>query len=66
MDDYLRRIRDGSLKLYVLEKELTPGEAVLLRRRYIEEETGISLPRIGECSIDLDTVVKRNCENMIG
>ncbi|HWQ63281.1 MAG TPA: hydroxymethylglutaryl-CoA reductase (NADPH) [Methanospirillum sp.] len=66
MDDYLRRIRDGSLKLYALEKELPPGEAVQVRRRFVEEETGISLPRIGDCSIDLDSVVKRNCENMIG
>lgn len=66
MDDYLRRIRDGSLKLYALEKELPPGEAVLVRRRFIEEETGISLPRIGDYSIDIDGVVKRNCENMIG
>jgi len=66
MDDYLRRIRDGSLKLYALEKELPPGEAVALRRRFVEEETGILLPKIGEYSIDLDAVVKRNCENMIG
>lgn len=66
MDEYLRRIRDGSLKLYALEKELPPGEAVRLRRQYIEEETGIALPRIGDCSINLDAVVKKNCENMIG
>ncbi len=66
MDDYLRRIRDGSLKLYALEKELPPGEAVAVRRRFVEEETGISLPKIGEYSIEPDAVVKRNCENMIG
>jgi len=66
MDDYLRRIREGSLKLYALEKELPPGEAVALRRRFVEEETGISLPKIGEYSIEPDAVVKRNCENMIG
>lgn len=66
MDNYLRRIRDGSLKLYALEKELPPGEAVQVRRRFVEEETGISLPRIGDFSIELDSVVKRNCENMIG
>ena len=66
MDEYLRRLRDGSLKLYALEKELPPGEAVCVRRRFIEEETGTLLPRIGDCSIDLDAIVKRNCENMIG
>ena len=66
MDEYLRRIREGSLKLYALEKELPPEEAVRLRRQYVEEETGVHLPRIGDCSIDLDAVVKKNCENMIG
>ncbi|HWQ67741.1 MAG TPA: hydroxymethylglutaryl-CoA reductase (NADPH) [Methanospirillum sp.] len=66
MDEYLRRLRDGSLKLYALEKELSPGDAVATRRRFIEEETGILLPRIGDCSIALDAVVKKNCENMIG
>ena len=66
MDEYLRRLRDGSLKLYALEKELPAGEAVSVRRRFIEEETGTPLPRIGEFSIDPEMVVKRNCENMIG
>jgi hydroxymethylglutaryl-CoA reductase (NADPH) len=66
MDEYLRRLRDGTLKLYALEKELPPGNAVAIRRRFIEEETGVSLDRIGACSISLDTVVKKNCENMIG
>ena len=66
MDEYLRRLRDGSLKLYALEKELPPGEAVSVRRRFIEQETGTSLARTGDCSIDLESVVKRNCENMIG
>ena len=66
MDEYLRRLRDGSLKLYALEKELPPGEAVSVRRRFIEEETGTPLTRIGDCTIELDSVVKRNCENMIG
>ena len=66
MDEYLRRLRDGTLKLYALEKELPPGNAVAIRRRFIEEETGVSLDRIGACSISLDTVVKKNCENMVG
>lgn len=66
MDEYLRRLRDGSLKLYALEKELPPADAVAVRRRFIEEETGTPLSRIGDCSISLDSVVKKNCENMIG
>lgn len=66
MDDYLRRLRDGTLKLYALEKELAPDDAVAIRRKYIEEVTGVPLNQIGDSSISLETVVKKNCENMIG
>lgn len=66
MDEYLRRLRDGSLKLYALEKELPPDKAVAIRRRFIEEETNTKLEHIGDLSISLDAVVKKNCENMIG
>ncbi len=66
MDEYLERIRAGSLKLYALEQELSPREAVALRRRYIEEETGVSLGHVGSFSIPVDRVARKNCENMIG
>ncbi|MBP1928699.1 hydroxymethylglutaryl-CoA reductase (NADPH) [Methanolinea mesophila] len=66
MDEYLARLRAGTLKLYALEQELSPGEAVWLRRRYIEEETGVSLEKVGSYTIGVDRVVKKNCENMIG
>ncbi len=66
MDEYLQRLRDGSIKIYALEKELPPEQAVSVRRRYIEEMTGASLRKVGEASISLDAVVKKNCENMIG
>ncbi len=60
------RLRDGTLKLYELEKELSPIDAVRVRRGFIEQETGASLENIGIFSIDVERVVKRNCENMIG
>lgn len=66
MDDYIGRLREGSLKLYALEKELPPEEAVRVRRAFIEAETGTSLAKVGSFSIGIDRVVKRNIENMIG
>ena len=66
MDEYIERLKDGSLKLYALEKELPPGEAVRVRRAFIEGETGTPLPAIGSFTIGIDRVVKRNIENMIG
>jgi hydroxymethylglutaryl-CoA reductase (NADPH) len=66
MQDYLERLRNGSLKLYALEKELPAPEAVAVRRAYIEEQTGAHLETLGSYTIGIEQVVKKNCENMIG
>lgn len=60
------KLKNGSSKLYELEKELAPIDAIRVRRAFIEEETGTKLENLGIFSIDIDRVVKRNCENMIG
>jgi hydroxymethylglutaryl-CoA reductase (NADPH) len=62
----LTRLKEGSLKLYELEKEIPAVDAIRIRREYIERETGTKLDNLGIFSIDVDRVVKRNCENMIG
>ncbi len=66
MDDYIERIRNGSVKLYALEKELGVREGVRVRRKFIEEEAGVNLDAIGSFSMDIDQAVKKNIENMIG
>jgi hydroxymethylglutaryl-CoA reductase (NADPH) len=66
MDGYLERLKKGTLKLYALEEELSPREAVAVRRAFIEEETQTDLSGLGSYTINIDRVVKRNCENMIG
>lgn len=66
MDNYFERLKNGSLKLYALEQELPPLEAVKVRRAYIERETGAGLRTLGSFSIDIKRVVKRNIENMVG
>jgi hydroxymethylglutaryl-CoA reductase (NADPH) len=60
------RLKDKTLRLYELEKELSPLDAIRVRREFIEEETGTRLENLGIFSIDIERVVKRNCENMIG
>lgn len=60
------RLKNGSCKLYELEKELSPLDAIRVRRMFIEQETGTALENIGIFSLDIERVVKRNCENMIG
>ncbi|MDD2318377.1 MAG: hypothetical protein PHD57_13645, partial [Desulfobacterales bacterium] len=66
MDEYISKIRSGDLKLYALEKSLPADDAVSLRRKYIEEETGTDLSAVGTYTIPIDRVVTRNIENMIG
>src|SRR5512138_620017 len=62
----LKRLQDGSLKLYELDKELAPIDAIRIRREFVQQQTGAGLENIGIFSIDVERVVKRNCENMIG
>ncbi|MCX6689586.1 MAG: hydroxymethylglutaryl-CoA reductase (NADPH) [Methanoregula sp.] len=65
-DQVLAKLRAGTLKLYELEKVLTPIDAVRVRREFIAGETKTSLEKVGTFSIDIERVVQRNCENMIG
>jgi len=60
------QLKEGTLKLYELEKQLSPIDAIRVRREFIEQETSARLDNIGIFSIDIERVVKRNCENMIG
>ncbi len=66
MEGYLERLKNGSLKLYALEKELAPEDAVRVRRGFLEERTGVKLESIGSFSINIDRAATKNCENMIG
>jgi hydroxymethylglutaryl-CoA reductase (NADPH) len=66
MEGYLERLKNGSLKLYALEKELAPEDAVRVRRGFLEETTGVKLDKIGSFTINIDRVAMKNCENMIG
>jgi len=60
------QLKNGTLKLYELEKELQPLDAIRARREFIEKETGTTLENLGIFSLGIERVVKRNCENMIG
>jgi hydroxymethylglutaryl-CoA reductase (NADPH) len=66
MDKYLERLKNGTLKLYALEKEVPAPEAIRIRRAFIEEEAGVQLPKLGSFTMDPTNAVKRNIENMVG
>ena len=62
----LTKLKAGTMKLYELEKELPPVDAVRVRREFIGQVTHTTLEQVGTFSIDIGRVVQRNCENMIG
>ncbi|WOF16722.1 hydroxymethylglutaryl-CoA reductase (NADPH) [Methanoplanus sp. FWC-SCC4] len=66
MEEYIERLRRGTLKMHALENELPPTEAVSVRRAYIEEETGNKFDTVGRYSVNIERIVAKNCENMIG
>ncbi|MBN1432778.1 MAG: hydroxymethylglutaryl-CoA reductase (NADPH) [Methanomicrobiaceae archaeon] len=66
MKNYLSGLKEGRLKLHSLEQEMSPNDAVAVRRAFIEMETGKKFDRIGDFSINIDQIVEKNCENMIG
>jgi hydroxymethylglutaryl-CoA reductase (NADPH) len=66
MDQYLERLKNGTLKLYALEKEVPAPEAIRIRRAFVEEEAGVQLPKLGSFTMDPSDAVRRNIENMIG
>ena len=41
------QLKNGSLKLHELEKELPPLDAIRARREFIEKETGTILENLG-------------------
>ena len=66
MDKYLERLKNGTLKLHALEKEVPVPEAIRIRRAFIEGETGVQLPKLGSFTMDPSAAVTRNIENMVG
>ena len=66
MDKYLERLKNGTLKLHALEKEVAAPEAIGIRRAFIEQEAGVRLPKLGTFTMDPSVAVTRNIENMVG
>lgn len=66
MDEYIERLKRGTLKLYALDDELPPDDAIAVRRRFVENQMEAELTRLGEYTMNAERAVKKNCENMVG
>ncbi|GBF36238.1 MAG TPA: hydroxymethylglutaryl-CoA reductase (NADPH) [Methanothermococcus okinawensis] len=66
MVEIIEKLKKGEIKPYQLEEMMDPRDAVEVRRKYIEEVTGVKLKHVGRYSIDEKEAIKKNIENMIG
>ena len=64
-EELAERVREGELRLHELEEHTDHETAATARRRYLEGETGVSLPAIGEYAFAAERA-EPNVENMIG
>lgn len=62
--DLLEKLKKGEVSFHEIDK--TPGEAIELRRTAVSELTGTPFNHISSYSMDVESVTKRNIENMIG
>ncbi len=64
--EYLDKIEKGEMKPYELEKQIDSNLATEIRRRYIEDKTGIKLENVGKWTLDFNKIINKNAENTIG
>ncbi|BCU68483.1 hydroxymethylglutaryl-CoA reductase (NADPH) [Sulfolobales archaeon HS-7] len=66
LDELLKKLEKKEIDFNKLESYLNPNEAALLRRLFIEKNSGKSLSSIGSTIIDFKDVYGKNIENPIG
>ena len=64
--ELLEKIKNGELHFHEIDEMLNTRDAIELRRAAVSETTGTEFRHIDNFSFDVDTVTKRNIENMIG
>ena len=65
--EILEKLDSGEFRIFEIEKYTdTANQATDIRRRYIENKTGVELNHISKYSIDMTDTSKKNIENPIG
>ncbi len=60
------QMASGELRFHQLPAHLSAREKAEVRRRALEEQSGVSLRHMGHYSLDAERASRQNCENMIG
>lgn len=66
IDELIEDIVSGRRRLHDLPGDLSPGLAAEVRRKAIEQMSGVQLDTIGNYGIDAARAASRHCENFIG
>lgn len=65
--EILEKLDSGEIRIFEIEKYTdTANQATDIRRKYIENKTGVELNHISKYSIDMTDTSKKNIENPIG
>lgn len=64
--ELLEKVKRGEVSFHEIDKILDMNASIELRRTAISELTGTQFDHISQFSFDLESVTKRNIENMIG
>jgi hydroxymethylglutaryl-CoA reductase (NADPH) len=65
-EDLVRDLAAGDLGWHQLPRDLPAAEAAAIRRRALEEATGVRLEHVASFSLDAERAATRHCENLIG
>lgn len=64
--EIIDKLLNGEMKLYQVDKYVSPKEATDIRREFIEKTAGCELPHMANYSLDMERASARNIENPIG
>jgi hydroxymethylglutaryl-CoA reductase (NADPH) len=66
MEDLVRSLVEGRLKMHQLPAHLSAEEKAAVRRAALEQLSGAALANVGSFSLDAEQAASRHCENFIG
>ncbi|WP_299526533.1 hydroxymethylglutaryl-CoA reductase (NADPH) [uncultured Methanobrevibacter sp.] len=64
--EIIDKLLNGEMKLYQVDKHVSPKEATDIRREFIEKKTNCELSHMANYSLDMEKASARNIENPIG
>ena len=62
--EIIDKLLNGEMKLYQVDKYVSPKEATDIRREFIEKTAGCELPHMANYSLDMERASARNIENV--